>query len=102
MVFHFLIAVLNEKLKSNFQQVSAQVVDCPDLTQKPFTLACKGLNGSPTVVEIGGVPYLLPSVQKEKLYDLRDVPGIVGLESGFVTGAGAGPWPYAKTNCEVR
>lgn len=36
------ISALNEGLKSNFNEVSAEVVDCPDLTQQPFTLASKG------------------------------------------------------------
>jgi hypothetical protein len=29
-------------LKKNFEEVTVKVVDCPDLTQKPFDLAAKG------------------------------------------------------------
>lgn len=37
-----LFAVLGKGLTSNFEHVAVEVVDCPDLTQKPFTLANKG------------------------------------------------------------
>lgn len=41
--FHFSIfLVLNDELNYNFENVTAEVVDCPDLTQQPFTLASKG------------------------------------------------------------
>ena len=29
-------------MKKNFEEVTVKVVDCPDLTQKPFDLAAKG------------------------------------------------------------
>lgn len=53
------------------------------------------------MVELGGVPYLLPVVQKEKLYDLKDVATLAEVPRAFIIGAGAGPWPYAGVNCEV-
>ena len=52
-------------------------------------------------MEIGGVPYLLPKPRKDKLYDLKDLSKILNLDPCYITGAGAGPWPYAGTNCEV-
>ncbi|KAK7864774.1 hypothetical protein R5R35_012270 [Gryllus longicercus] len=93
--------VLQDGLKSNFAQVEVKVVDCPDLTQKPFTLACKGLGGNPSVVEVGGVPYLLPLVKREKLYDFKDVARWSEINPAFIIGACAGPWPYAGVNCEM-
>jgi len=92
--------VLNEGLKSNFDEVRVEVVDCPDLTQQPFTLANKGLNGNPRLVEVGGPPYLLPLVQRNKVYDLRDIAKLASLDSALIIGAGAGPFPYATVNCE--
>ena len=57
-------------------------------------------------MEIGGPPYLLPLVKREKLYDLKDVPEMVEINSSTpsisLLGAGAGPWPYAGVNCEVN
>ena len=60
-----------------------------------------GLGGSPQVVEIGGAPFLLPLVQRDKVYDLGSLPEVVGYDPAFVVGAGAGPWPYIGVNCEV-
>lgn len=92
--------VLNVSLKSNFNEVQVEVVDCPDLTQQPFTLANKGLHGSSRLIEVGGPPYLLPLVQRDKVYDLRDIAQLADLDAAFVVGAGAGPFPYAGANCE--
>lgn len=35
-------SVLENGLKSTFENVEVSVVDCPDLTQKPYGLACPG------------------------------------------------------------
>ncbi|XP_018336914.1 ester hydrolase C11orf54 homolog isoform X2 [Agrilus planipennis] len=92
--------VLNQNLTYNFAEVHAEVVDCPDLRKEPFTLASEGLGGNPRVVEIGGVPYLAPIAQLNKVYDLKDIERFSGLKSAFIVGAGAGPHPYAGVNCE--
>lgn len=95
------VKVLSSGLKSNFAAVEVSVVDCPDLTKEPFTLACKGLGGKPRLIEVGGPPYLLPLVQKDKVYDMKDLGKAADVDSAFLIGAGAGPWPYAGVNCEM-
>ncbi|KAL3267923.1 hypothetical protein HHI36_007061 [Cryptolaemus montrouzieri] len=92
--------VLNRSLKNNFKDVEVSVVDCPDLTKEPFTLAKPGLGGNTKLVEVGGAPYLLPTVQKDKVYDLKDVAKLANAVNVFIIGAGAGPYPYAGVNCE--
>lgn len=52
-------------------------------------------------MDIGGPAYLLPTVKREKIYDLRDIPELVGDSESFVIGAGAAPWPYMGVNGEV-
>lgn len=37
-------SVLSGKLPNNFTHVSVDIVECPDLTQKPFCLAAPGTN----------------------------------------------------------
>ncbi|XP_017890089.1 ester hydrolase C11orf54 homolog [Ceratina calcarata] len=94
--------VLKEGLVKNFGEVEVEIVDCPDLTQEPFTLAASGLNGSPTVLEIGGPSFLLPMVQREKVYDVQQLLNHLQYgKDALVIGAGAGPWPYLKSNCEL-
>lgn len=98
-----IILVLANGLKSNFAEVSVEIVDCPDLSQPPYHLASSGLGGDATIVEFGGVPYLLPLVDKSKVYDLvpllRNINGYESKEF-FTCGAGAGPWPLFDQNCE--
>ncbi|XP_078034350.1 ester hydrolase C11orf54 homolog [Augochlora pura] len=94
--------VLTEGLTKNFSEVKVEVVDCPDLTQEPFTLAASGLGGNPTVLEIGGPSFLLPTVQRDKVYDVQQlVKHLQCCKNAFVIGAGAGPWPHINCNCEL-
>ncbi|XP_059614336.1 ester hydrolase C11orf54 homolog [Phlebotomus argentipes] len=96
--------VLSSGLKKNFEQVSVDFVECPDLSQEPFNLASSGLCGSPTILEYGGAPFLLPLVQRDKLYDLDEICQKVSrarnISQYLVVGAGAGPFPLLGTNCE--
>lgn len=79
------------------------IVDCPDLSQCPFHLAASGLGGDATIVEFGSPVFLLPLVDKSKVYDmvplLRNVKGYQSKEF-FTCGAGAGPFPLFDQNCE--
>ncbi|CAO1302734.1 unnamed protein product [Diamesa tonsa] len=96
-------SVLQNGLKSNFKEVKVEVVDCPDLTQAPFHLASPGLSGDGALIEYGGVPYLLPLVDKSKLYDLKElIRNVSGYEEKefYTCGAGAGPFPLFDQNCE--
>lgn len=80
-----------------------EIVDCPNLSQAPFHLASSGLSGDPVVLEYGSPAYLLPLVQRDKIYDLvpmvRNISGYENKEF-FIAGAGAGPHPLINQNCE--
>lgn len=53
-------------------------------------------------MECGGPPFLLPLVDRTKIYDLKEIgQRIYGNDKEFLAiGAGAGPWPLVNTNCE--
>jgi len=97
---------LKGSLAKYFKSAEVSVTDCPDLTKAPYFLASEGIGGYGVIVDLGGVPYLIPTVDRTKVYDLATViPEYVGKE-GFpngwnVTGAGAGPWPTQGSNCEL-
>jgi hypothetical protein len=85
--------VLQNGLKTNFAEVDVTIIDCPDLSAAPFHLSAPGLSGDQTIVEFGGPPYLLPNVDRSKVYDLvQMIRNIKGYEdkSFFTCGAGAG------------
>ncbi|XP_051174439.1 ester hydrolase C11orf54 homolog [Leptopilina boulardi] len=95
-------SVFSAALEKNFAEFSVEIVDSPDFQKPPFTLAASGLGGKPTILEVGGPAYLLPLVQKEKVYDIKKLaPFLNHGDKSFVIGAGAGPWPYINTNCEM-
>ncbi|XP_046655484.1 ester hydrolase C11orf54 homolog [Daphnia pulicaria] len=95
--------VLRQGLALHFAFVQVDVVDCPDLSQSPFHLTAPGLGGDPSLVDLGGVPYLVPTVHRDRIYDLADLPAAMNVKDGTVSmiGAGAGPWQHLETNCEM-
>lgn len=96
-----LVGVLQKGLKENFADVQVSVVDCPDLTQEPFTFPLKGICGKPRIADVGGVPYLLPLVQKDKVYDLNIVAKEIQLPGAFFLGAGAASSRVVGCNAEL-
>lgn len=93
--------VLNDGLKSAFEHVEVSVVDCPNLKDEPFTLASEGICGKPRLADVGGVPYLVPIVQKDKIYNLGTVMKQAEVPDGLAIGAGAGPFHTVGVNCEM-
>lgn len=50
---------------------------------------------------MGGPPFLLPLVQRDKLYNIKEMTRqIQGPGKIFAVGAGAGPYPIRNSNCE--
>ncbi|KAJ4443085.1 hypothetical protein ANN_04735 [Periplaneta americana] len=93
--------IIKNGLKVNYDTVNVEIVDCPDLTKEPFTLAAEGLGGKPRLVDIGGQSNVFPFPKKEKLYDLQDIGNLVGVRPTFLLGASAGPWTYSTDNTEM-
>ncbi|XP_055471517.1 ester hydrolase C11orf54 homolog [Psammomys obesus] len=95
-----LAEVLQKGLKDNFADVQVSVVDCPDLRKEPFNFPVKGICGQTRIAEVGGVPYLLPLVNKKKVYDLNEIAKEIQLPGAFILGAGAGPFQTLGFNSE--
>ncbi|XP_028322253.1 ester hydrolase C11orf54 homolog [Gouania willdenowi] len=93
--------VLQTGLKSNFAEVEVSVVDCPDLTKEPFTFPVPGLCGNPRIADVGGVPYLVPLVQKDKEYNMNSVSKELELPGAFILGAAAVPSRIVGMNAEL-
>lgn len=49
-----LVPVLQAGLKSYFEDVKVDLVDCPDFTQKPYKIAVGGLHGKSAIADVGG------------------------------------------------
>lgn len=81
--------------------MSVDVVECPNLKNEPFYLAAEGLCGNAALLEVGGPPYLLPLVDRTKLYDTKTMcQQALPVPEMLVIGAGAGPFPFLGTNVE--
>lgn len=95
--------VLQNALVKNFDFVSVEVVDSPNLTEGPFYLASAGIGGDPLIIEYGNDDYLIPLVDRSKVYDLiptiRQIPSYKDKDF-FACGAGAGPFDWIQQCCE--
>lgn len=96
-----LSTVLQTGLQTNFAEVQVSVVDCPDLTKEPFQFPVKGLCGNPRITDVGGVPYLVPLVQKDKEYDMNVISKELELPGAFILGAGAVASRIVGMNAEL-
>lgn len=108
-MINFFRTVLQTALEKNFANVTVEIIDMAfepenhDLTKAPYLLASSGISGDGTIIEYGNDEYLIPLVDKSKVYDL--IPVIREIESYktkdfFAAGAGAGPFEYLNQNCE--
>lgn len=93
--------VLQKGLQTNFAKVQVSVVECPDLTKEPFQFPVQGLCGNPRITDVGGVPYLVPRVKKDKEYDMNVISKEVELPGGFFLGAGAVASRVVGMNAEM-
>lgn len=79
---------LNEGLTQFFHHVNVEEVDCPNLSVDPWHLAAPGICGAPTLLDVGAVPYLVPTPQKDRIYKFEDLATLVGNRNAFFLGAG--------------
>jgi len=99
--------VLQRNLKDSFNDVAVEVTQCPDFSVAPFNLAAEGFGeGLTSLLDVGGPPFLIPTVDRSKIYDFASlVPKVAGCESypggWYINGASAGPWPSIGTNSEM-
>eukprot|EP01120_Amphizonella_sp_Union-15-10_P009359 TRINITY_DN3522_c0_g1_i1.p1 TRINITY_DN3522_c0_g1~~TRINITY_DN3522_c0_g1_i1.p1 ORF type:complete len:320 (-),score=68.50 TRINITY_DN3522_c0_g1_i1:72-1031(-) len=99
-----LAKVLTQTLQTNYKQVEVTVVECPDLTGKPWSLAGKGLNGHSRILDIGGVKNMDFPINHVplKFWDMADIAKRAELHTGFYLGAGAGhPSVIDAAICEL-
>lgn len=92
---------IEKSLRSNFASAAVRVVTCPDLSESPWNLAAEGICGSPRLVDIGGVPYLIPLAQKDVRFNFSKVASLIDLPNAFFIGAGAGSCHVIGKNCEL-
>ena len=61
-----------------------------------------GLCGHPALIDVGGVPYLVPTPHLDKVYNIRNIAKQIGLPRGYFLGSGAASSRLTGINCEVR
>ncbi|GMT09057.1 hypothetical protein PFISCL1PPCAC_354, partial [Pristionchus fissidentatus] len=88
-------------LPSNFDTVSVDIVDCPDLSSAPFNLTSPGFGKNLVIAEVGGPGNLFPEIHKQKAFDITTICKTCEHPEAFAFGPGAGPWPIVGVNCEM-
>lgn len=59
------------------------------------------MGGDENVFEIGDIENVLPTMKREKLYNIKDLKRITASDPLFVIGASAGPHPFVGVDSEV-
>lgn len=62
---------------------------------------CVGLCGDETVLDIGDMTNLIPSIKREKLYNIKDLKQITGSDPLAIIGACGGPYPLVGADSEA-
>eukprot|EP01062_Namystynia_karyoxenos_P079941 TRINITY_DN8531_c0_g1_i1.p2 TRINITY_DN8531_c0_g1~~TRINITY_DN8531_c0_g1_i1.p2 ORF type:complete len:371 (+),score=139.73 TRINITY_DN8531_c0_g1_i1:84-1196(+) len=94
-----LISAWREPLEANYEEVSCQVVKCPDLTE--LGLAAPGLGGQADILDCGTVLCSMFNPEKQgDVFDLADCMKAVGRTDGFCVGSGAGSLKECGCNSE--
>ncbi|XP_028662647.2 ester hydrolase C11orf54 homolog isoform X1 [Erpetoichthys calabaricus] len=96
-----LCTVLQNGLQESFASVQVSVVECPDLTQHPFSFPVQGICGHPRITDVGGVPYLIPLAQIDKVYNMNTVAKEIEMPGAFILGAGAASSKSLGINAEL-
>lgn len=100
---HELVDSIKNQLAQNFKWTSVSIERCPDLRNTPYNLAFAGLSGSPRIADVGGQPYLAPTPDRSRKYDLLNIAKLMELseDQGALLGAAAGPFHVVGTNSEL-
>ncbi|KAL4940233.1 hypothetical protein BDV06DRAFT_24113 [Aspergillus oleicola] len=98
-----LASVIEHALKGNFVHAAAEVVPCPDLREKPWSLAAEGLAGRPCIADVGGQANLFPSPNFDARFSLLGLAKSMQMspQKSFLLGAGAAPWQDIEHNAEL-
>ena len=93
-----LVAAIGSSLQVNYAESSISVEPCPDLRQ--FGCAQQGLRGDPTLIEIGGEPYVHnPQYRDEGSFDLHAIAKAAGMAGSKLIGAGFPSLVATKGKC---
>ncbi|XP_011170595.1 ester hydrolase C11orf54 homolog [Solenopsis invicta] len=97
-----LMNVLAGGLTANFEEATVEMADCPNFSGRPYYFFKEGLCGNPIILEVGSPSYLLPTVQRDKYYDIKSLLQQLNYNHDtLIIGAGAGAWPLRDSNCEL-
>ncbi|KAL5963336.1 hypothetical protein TSMEX_008932 [Taenia solium] len=88
-------------LSPHFGHLTVKVVECPNLSQRPFYLGRSGICGDSTIANVGSLDYLLPCADPSRLYDIMDITKYTGHCQGMILGGGVGPFQCYNKPCEV-
>eukprot|EP01083_Nonionella_stella_P261734 890774_1 len=92
---------IHEGLEANFENVSIEIVKCPDLREWA-DLSDKGICGNTRLVDAGGVPFMFdPQLQSTVQYDINDIIHACDMKNGLVIGAGAADPQVVGKNAEL-
>merc|ERR1711976_580152 len=78
---------MRNSLEKNYKNVEVYIQSCPDLTY--LGIASSGICGKTTLLDVGGVPFLLDPEWQDVYFDLKQILDILERRMGNTIGAAA-------------
>lgn len=78
---------MRNSLEKNYKNVEVYIQSCPDLTY--LGIASSGICGKTTLLDVGGVPFLLDPEWQDVYFDLKKLLDVVERPKGNVIGSAA-------------
>ncbi|XP_071632159.1 ester hydrolase C11orf54 homolog [Temnothorax longispinosus] len=90
--------ILQDGMESVFRELTVDIATCPCLTEEPFNLAGIGLNGNPSIIQVGDYTNLIPNpLYDSAKWNIEDMLLSTGYDS-FIIGSGYAAYPYLPYN----
>jgi len=92
-----IVEALKKGLKANYQEVTVEIVDCPNLRE--WNCPSEGISGNERIIDVGGEPYMHDKQFIGTEFDYAEIAKNIGSEKSYALGAGSGAMSCLEGHC---
>ena len=88
---------LKKGLKANYQEVTVEIINCPNLRE--WNCPSEGISGNERIIDVGGEPYMHDKQFIGTEFDYAEIAKNIGSEKSYALGAGSGAMSCLEGHC---